>query len=329
MSRIIYEGEPYKLKILLPDLDSIAHQKWNMWKLKETIYAYHADPLRDTSIIIIKTISEYSKVTDNLIDKEYNYYTTPPTHLIQLVFWKSDSSKTIYVAFPVAGLSDTGYIHNVIPRPDESDAEMLAYIGRIVGLSGTINGPYTPKVCYDSDFNFSDCETAGLLEFKTSDGHKVTTPANIEPVTVALIIGVLASVVGGLFGYGYIRHADAQETQAKTQLEIERIRQENLKYLVDAVNGLLEKTGDKDFVIHMANSFFGAQGYTENFIKNPPSESEEENQQKNDDWWSGIWDFIKNIIPYTLGFIGIIILITKWQFFVDILRSIRDMFRRR
>ncbi len=331
MARILYQGEPYKIKILLPDLDTITHDVWNMWKIKDTLYVYQTEPLYEARLIAIKTMTTWSRKTSNLIDKQYNYQTVPPTHLIQLVFWKSDSSKTIYVAIPVVGLDASGYIRNVIPKPDETDAVVIGYVGRIVGLSGTINGPYIPYVCFDQEFNFADCETAGIMTFTSSGGYKIHAPTNADPVTIAIVIMAIAGAiaVGGMEAYSHIQHAEAEKLQAMSDLEKARMQQENIKVISETIKYLWEQTQDKDVLIQAIQSFGLGQAYMNSFMNNPPSTNDEENPSKNESWWSGIIDFLKNSLPLILGIIGLVIVLFKFNVIVDVFRRIGEMFRRR
>ena len=330
MARVVYQGEAYTVKLLLPDMGSFTYTPKDLWNLNDIVYAFMPEPNKPAYIMPIKAVSSYSSTTTNVIDKDTSF-NTPPIYLIQLAIWKSDSSKKIYVSIVAFGVDESGYGHNVIPKPNEEDAELLLYIGRIVGTSGSLAGGYTPVVCFDTDFNFADCERAGLINATFGNGLKIHAPSNIAPI-VAILIGaaiVGGTIVGTTWGLGYLEHAKAEEVKAMQQTERERLRTENIKAIQNIIDTIINNVEDDGDATKIIESVFGSNGYLSEYLNKPPSDNEDENVNNSNDWWKGVGEFMKQLLPFAIPIIGIIILVFKWRVILDFFSSLFERFRRR
>lgn len=327
MARVVYSGEPYTVKLLLPDMGSFTYSPRNMWNLNDVVYAFMPEPNKPSYIIPVKAVSTYSTVATDVIDKSTNF-NVPPINLIQLVIWKSDSSKKIYVGIVAFGVDDSGYGHNVIPKPGEADAEVVAYIGRIVGTSGSLSGGYTPVVCYDNDFSFTDCDISGIMNIVTGNNNKLHVPCNIAPLVAVLIAMAIigGTAVGVSWSVAHMEHAKADEIKAMESVEKERLRVEQLKTVQGIISEILDKVEDDGDATRVIESVFGSSGYLQKYVDIPPSSSESENLSNSSEWWKGIGEFMKYILPFAIPVIGIIILMFKWRVILDFFR---DLFRRR
>lgn len=313
------------IHIVLPDLNSITVNKpKTIVKINDIMYALMLEPTKPAFIIPFKVIRNNVHLTSDAIQKSTNW-NTPPIQLVQLVVWENDTDIYVsFVEFDVATDNSAGY--NIIPKPPVDNATLKFYIGRIVGQSGTLNAPYTPYVCTDTDFNFSNCKIAGIINIETNRG-RTHEPANIGPLA-AIIIALVATagITGGIsWVVTNISHDEAEKVKAMSTVERERLLNERLNLIKELVSDLKENIQDNEDLANVITNLFGTQGYLGKFLAEPPTDNNDDNYSRNNDWWSGIFEFIKQMIPYAIGIVGLMVIVMKF----NILQKLVDMIRKR
>lgn len=269
--------------------------------------------------------------------KNYPYAELQPTQTANEYYLAFGITSEIYTSMRVYNITvndgmvdDNAWLMLAIYTDPEGNKKLLWKIGSpidipsvdkvwIVRRDGKVYFAEVPTSL--SDFTYIG--DADKLFAKVYDQNNEYPPIIIKPKIAPLIILGIAAIIAGAGAYAIVEwHKADKEAEVK-----EHAINKQYEFLDKVYNDLKNQTIPpelRDAFIGLLEGHIGNNAIT---WEVPNAHTEDSN------WLDNIFGFFKKhwkeIVLGIVGVVGLMLLILKWQVIVDMIKSFRDMFRRR
>lgn len=239
------------------------------------------------------------------------------------------------VVFVIAKKGDVVYI--IRPVYDTANAAFLLLVPsgaeQVYAVGYDWSSGKMVTVLLDSGMNVVARLSTVVVSWKDENGkvHEIHVPATIAPLVAAIIIAALgAGTAVGWAAFNYLSTKEQSEAE-KVKAEAARVNAETLKYIAEKAESVMKQEGKVDMdkfmkvIIAVSGSTAAAGGYS----KVAPAETPPNNVQ---DWASKMFGFLKDVGPFIIGALGLIVLLFKFNVLGMVMDAVRDIlssFRRR